>query len=617
MASREEKLKFLSGLKEVKTEASNADSRESKIDFIRSMQGNNQEPVENEYIEEMHPSLSSFGDDRDTLKNYLSSTGDVSAFKSKENPNIRFERDEDGRIWSYEEGSNKRYALDPSGLDLGDIGDIKYDALKTGGEIAGGIAGGALGALSSAGIAAPLGAWAGATSTGAALEGLRQRLGAERGIPNNTESVGTDMAIDAAFNTAIPVGGKFVGSALKSRLAKALGSGVKKAAVNTAAKGKEAAAKALHFSPTGEVDRMIKDESFLRKYIDDSLGGRRAMTNRNRKVGQDVIKTTSEYKQKVFKDELQPILESTNNVEVAGVRDSIVKGMREVSDFANGKGYAKKLNRILDKLDKSDRSGMAMQEIKEELGELARWEVKDLSKKSGADLAAIQEARNISDTIRTAIKEASGNPDRYELANDLYSEVANNVGKGGGNVKKLFEDGVKSKQTMKRAFTASGDKFEREQLAREMVEDAQQELGKNLDLEENFLRNQAQETLNPEIAGNRMNEQLANQVGDAMGLSTIPFLGSFFAAKAVNKAATKALGPQTTAEATMNRLLRARELRRMAQSGGAIDQATESSLRNAGNAVEKMFIPKDAIGKGNFSPYIRPDRMIFNFGDDE
>jgi len=185
------------------------------------------EKVTPKYSQTPHPDMGTFNKDRYTLTNFLSNSGKVEDYRSKDNPHLRFSKNEDGQIFANTEGSNKFHSIDPDGsegIDLGEVGDWGDDIAKT----VSGIGGGILGALggAAAGTAtlpvvgtvggAGVGAVAGNAAGESLFEGARQWAGGELGIPNNTENVGSDMAKDAALNMAIPVAGKYVGKAAKA-----------------------------------------------------------------------------------------------------------------------------------------------------------------------------------------------------------------------------------------------------------------------------------------------------------------------------------------------------------------------------------------------------------------
>jgi len=149
-------------------------------------------------IEEAHPEIST--KQRMVVKNFAQSPEAGAAYLNKEG----FETElRDGDIYVRRPGEKSFKALDPKGLDVGDIGDIAYDipaGIATGAATA---LGGVGGAMFGGGVGALPGAAAAGGLSSSGLEALRQYVGSQYGIPQ--EVSGRDVAISGWLGAASPL----------------------------------------------------------------------------------------------------------------------------------------------------------------------------------------------------------------------------------------------------------------------------------------------------------------------------------------------------------------------------------------------------------------------------
>jgi len=155
-------------------------------------------------LNEMHPDISALS--RAAYKNFGNDTASGIEYLKQQNPGLEW-RNVNGEIQAKRPGENQWRMLDPGGFQLKDlpqdIGDVAYDipagiaqgaAMGAAGLFGGGATGG-LGAI-------PAAMGASATS-GAGLEGLRQKIGEYLGI-NKGVNLG-DVATSGAIGAASPL----------------------------------------------------------------------------------------------------------------------------------------------------------------------------------------------------------------------------------------------------------------------------------------------------------------------------------------------------------------------------------------------------------------------------
>jgi molybdopterin converting factor small subunit len=162
----------------------------------------------NPVVEEMHPDVTG----RFTYKNFGVGSEDGFNYLQKENPNLDFRKDEEGRIQVKGGNSGETWMyLDPPGFDWRDVTDIAWDVPAG---IAEGVAagvGGVLGGIGGTAVAPGPGTVGGAAggamlfggAAGAGTEALRQKIGQELGVAQGYDT--GDIKMSGAFGAAGPL----------------------------------------------------------------------------------------------------------------------------------------------------------------------------------------------------------------------------------------------------------------------------------------------------------------------------------------------------------------------------------------------------------------------------
>lgn len=571
-----------------------------------------------QYITDENPLVDSFDEDRLVLKNLLSSTGDVSKYRSSKNDKLRFERDEDGRIFSYEEGSNKRYAIDPEGFDLGDIGDLGYDALKTGGEIAGGTLGGLAGGLTSFGAGAPVGAALGAASAGSGLEALRQKLGERFGISNNTDNIAQDAIIDGAFSLGVPAAGAAIGkgakAALKSRLAERAINRARIAAPKAKASLKEKVLKTVAPQDSKVLDRYLQDQNYrnLVQRIDDE--GALALQNVNEDFGKQAKKAIKKEEQRIWKEEMLPTREGMDDVSALNLQRSVNEEVSKLADEDIPRGIINKITDIQEVVNKSYLSPDEALRLKNKL-----WALKNKGEGlqrsqgySGNEVALF--ATRVNDALDKQIKKAVKDPVAYTNANKMYSRLKNLETNQGTNSTKRFSTGKDTMNTLSKLGKGANNGADINALsAVQFAEEAAKRNNMQLSADEMNLLNRGVMQMGKNLSGPMVNKQLANTAGDAAGTAAFALTRSFWPAKLLNKMSA---GKIENLSKTENVLKSIDEIINLRKAGKGITKSTRRGLDAASDKVEKIFLPNET-----FSPYLgrvpRKDRIMYNFMNED
>ncbi len=189
-----------------------------------------------EIIDQMHPDMSmksrlvykNFGQDPDAGLKYL----------KKENPKFKWKMDTEGNPLGRKEGESAWYKLDPSNLELADVGDIAYDIpagiVQGAATTVAGLAGGAA-TLPAGGWGAIPAAMATSGVTGTGLEAIRQKIGTMMGV-GGEELDPKALAITGGISTLLP--GAFGTGAAGKQIAKtALAKGVSQEALKESQSG--------------------------------------------------------------------------------------------------------------------------------------------------------------------------------------------------------------------------------------------------------------------------------------------------------------------------------------------------------------------------------------------
>lgn len=197
--------------------------------------------IKDNIINETHADISAL--DRFAIKNFGNSLAGNIEYLQKKYPTLTFV-DHDDEI--FVKDGEKFFPIDPSGFDLGDIGDVAWDigagVVETGAAAAAGIAGG----LSSGGIGALPSAMAASGATGTGLEYARQGIGSMLGI--NKDISHSQALITGGLSTA--GAGLFgTGAATSKILNQAAKQGMKKKAAEQAIKAQRGLARRVLSRP--------------------------------------------------------------------------------------------------------------------------------------------------------------------------------------------------------------------------------------------------------------------------------------------------------------------------------------------------------------------------------
>jgi len=142
---------------------------------------------------------------RFAVKNLSNNPQDAAEWIARRQPELDVTV-KDGEIVARKKGVPEQYKrLDPSSLELADVGDVAYDALSGAGQTV---------AAGSGLAAGPAGAVFAGGASGAGLEGLRQALGQYLGINKNVDM--KDVGVAGTIGAVTPGAGKVVNAGLKS-----------------------------------------------------------------------------------------------------------------------------------------------------------------------------------------------------------------------------------------------------------------------------------------------------------------------------------------------------------------------------------------------------------------
>jgi len=278
--SDEELMKIAGMAKDPSDPAPQVDYSQMSDDDLRKVAG----VADMKIVDEAHPAVS--WKDRALVKNF--GTGSGVGYLRTKYPNLQIE-ERDGEVLMKGKNENQWRKLDPSTIELADVGDIAYDVgagLLEGAATVAGAAGGVPGALA-----------AGAAS-GVGMEALRQKIGEALGV--NKEMDKSQLAAAGAAGAISPLlfgTGKAGSKVLEKGI---IGSGYEKLTRGLAPEiaGITSGEKAKVFRDyvgNPKTMKFLSDENNLKKYVDEA--GRTLETslkNRKRDVGKKIGDVLSE-----------------------------------------------------------------------------------------------------------------------------------------------------------------------------------------------------------------------------------------------------------------------------------------------------------------------------------
>jgi hypothetical protein len=342
-----------------------------------------------------HPDIST--KDRFIVKNFANTPQDAINYLAKKYPEHDIElKGNDIAIKRKDELNFKK--LDPSSLELADIGDIGYDVLSGVGETAAtGLAG-----IGTAGWGAiPAGAAASAAS-----ETIRQGIGRTLGV--NPEVSGTDIAISGAIGGAFPLAGKAV-----------------RGAWNFAGK------KALPYlgeKVSGVTRQTIKD---LGKDFVKITQGQRSETAKE--ASQNIIGAINKYEKSAMSEAEKITSKAEKPIDISGAEkafdDSIARAETKFNKMPteiNLKNY-EGLQNLKNEFFSGNKELQALDawDFRKQLDDLAKYRFDKVTSTAllNMDEGAKKEAAIAAREARTSIKEGLDNISGFKNAIDKYKEA--------------------------------------------------------------------------------------------------------------------------------------------------------------------------------------------------